>query len=278
MGNKSIIKVIFIWAITAIIGITILLPVYWVFLSSITPKEMLFTTPIHYIPLKPTVENYISLFKEVPVGKMAWQTSVIIFFSMLFSLLFSVIAAYSFVRFYAKGLRAALAFLVFSAMLPMASTIIPMFQFFKSLKMVDTFPGLIILYTSEFIPFTVMVFVTFISQIPKSLEEAADVDGATTLRKIFSILLPVLKPAIATMAIINFIQSMNEFMIPLIFTTSKINTLSVGITMIPRINQYNVPWEKISSLATIMLLPIVIFVVIFEKNIMEGLLAGSIKQ
>ena len=71
---------------------------------------------------------------------------------------------------------------------------------------------------------------------------------------------------------------MNEFMIPLVFTNVKATPLSVGLTLIPRINQYNVPWEKISALASLMLVPIIIFVVFFEKHIIDGLTAGSVKQ
>ena len=123
-----------------------------------------------------------------------------------------------------------------------------------------------------------MSFVTFIQQIPYSLEEAAAVDGANIRIRIFKVLFPLMRPAIATMAIINFLNSMNEFMIPLVFTNVKATPLSVGLTLIPRINQYNVPWEKISALASLMLVPIIIFVVFFEKHIIDGLTAGSVKQ
>lgn len=267
-----------VWFLTCVIGIIILFPTYWIFLSSITPREMLFTSPINYIPLKPTLGNYFDLFRTCDIGKMAWQTMVITATSLVFSILFGLTAAYAFTRYRFKGGNIALLFILFSAMLPMTSTIIPMFQFFRNLKLVDTFTGLVILYTSSLIPFTTLAFMNFLNQIPKSLEEAAEVDGAGTFRKIFLILLPVLKPAIATMAIINFISCMNEFIVPLIFSLRKIQTLSVGITMIPRVSQYYVPWEKISSMATLILLPIVVFVIIFEKNIMEGIMAGSIKQ
>lgn len=276
--KKNILSKVLIWAFTIVIGFIILFPVYWIFMSSVTPKDMLFTSPIHYIPLKSTLENYIELFRDVNIFDFALHTGIIIVFSLIFSIVFSLTAAYSFARFDFPGSKIAFTFLVFSAMLPMTSTIIPMFQFFRALRLIDTYTGVIILYTSSMIPFTMLTFVSFIQQIPKSLEEAADMDGAGTLTKIFSILLPVLKPAIATMAIVNFIIGMNEFMIPLIFTNEKVKTLSVGITLISRVNQYNVPWEKISALATIMLIPIILFVIIFEKNIMDGLMAGSVKQ
>lgn len=269
---------VFIWIMTVILAFLILFPVLWIFSSSITEKELLFTTPVRYFPENPTLQNYVDLFRDVDVGGLAANTVIVAVFTIIGSLLVSLLAAYSFARFQFKGAQTVYSLLIFSAMLPVIMTLIPMFQTYRVLHLHDTHLGLIILYVSGFIPFTTMTFVNFIQQIPFSLEEAAAVDGANVSTRIFKILLPLMKPAIATMAIINFINTMNEFMIPLVFTNVKAMPLSVGLTLIPRINQYNVPWEKISSLATVMLIPIVLFVVIFEKNIIDGLTAGGVKQ
>lgn len=276
--KKSKLFNIFIWLLTILVGLVIFLPVLWIITSSITQKELIFTTPVTYFPQNPTLENYISLFREVDVWGLAKNTFIIALISIVGSIIVSMLAAYSFSRFKFRGLNIAYSALVFSAMLPIVMTLIPIFEIYKKLGLIDTHLGIGILYTSNFIPFTMMTFVSFINQIPYELEEAAEVDGANTVVKIFVILFPLIKPAIATMAIINFINTMNEFMIPLVFTNLKAIPLSVGISLIPRIDQYNVPWEKISALATIMLIPIVLFVVIFEKNIMEGLTAGGVKQ
>lgn len=269
---------VFIWVITIVLGFIILFPVFWIFTSSITEKELLFTTPVTYFPKNPTIENYISLFREVDVWGLAKNTLIVAVFSIIGSILVSLMASYAFARFRFKGSELVYSLLIFSAMLPAIMTIIPMFQTYKVLRLHDTHLGLVILYVSGFIPFTTMTFVTFIKQIPYSLEEAADIDGAGIFVKLFKVLFPLMKPAIATMAIINFINTMNEFMIPLVFTNMKATPLSVGLTLIPRINQYNVPWEKISALATLMLIPIVLFVILFEKNIIDGLTAGGVKQ
>lgn len=269
---------VFIWFTTIVLALIILFPVFWIFTSSITEKELLFTTPVTYFPENPTLQNYFTLFKEVDVSGLAFNTLIVAVFAIIASIVISILAAYSFARFTFRGSGAAYSLLVFSAMLPVIMTLIPMFQTYKTLHLHDSHLGLIILYVSGFIPFTTMSFVTFIQQIPYSLEEAAAVDGANVYTKIFKVLFPLMKPAIATMAIINFINTMNEFMIPLVFTNRKATPLSVGLTLIPRINQYNVPWEKISALATIMMIPIVLFVILFEKNIIDGLTAGSVKQ
>jgi len=269
---------IFIWIITIVLSFVILSPVFWIFTSSITEKEMLFTTPVTYFPQNPTLQNYVTLFQEVDVSGLALNTLIAAVFAITGTIIISVFAAYSFARFQFRGTQTAYTLLVFSAMLPVVMTLIPMFQTYKFLHLHDTHLGLVILYISGFIPFTTMSFVTFIQQIPYSLEEAAAVDGANVITRIFKILFPIMKPAISTMAIINFINTMNEFMIPLVFTNMKATPLSVGITLIPRVNQYNVPWEKISALATIMMIPIILFVILFEKHIIDGLTAGSVKQ
>ena len=276
--KKSIGYPIFICGVTVVLAFLILFPVFWIFTSSITEKELLFTTPVTYFPDSPTLQNYISLFREVDVGGLALNTLIVAVLAIIGSLTVSLLAAYAFARFKFRGASTAYSLLVFSAMLPVIMTLIPMFQTYRTLHLHDTHLGLVILYVSGFIPFTTMSFVTFIQQIPYSLEEAAAVDGANIRIRIFKVLFPLMRPAIATMAIINFINSMNEFMIPLVFTNVKATPLSVGLTLIPRINQYNVPWEKISALASLMLVPIIIFVVFFEKHIIDGLTAGSVKQ
>ncbi len=268
---------LFIWIVTIVIALVILLPVYWIFLSSITPRDELFTTPIHYIPLHATLENYVNLFQALNIPWMARNTFAITACSLILTVFLALIAAYAFSRIHFRGSRLALGFLIASAMLPATSTVVPLFQFVHALHVTDTFLGIVILYTSSFVPFTTLIFITFFQQVPTQLEEAAFIDGAGLGRTIVSVIMPVMKPAIATMAIIIFILSMNEFLLPLIFATQTWKTLSLGITEIPRVSQYHTPWDKMSALGFLMLLPSLIFVILFEKNIMQGLMAGSVK-
>jgi multiple sugar transport system permease protein len=266
-----------IWLFTIVTGFVFLIPVYWIFMSSLTPKELLFTSPVHYFPSQLTLENYVQLFDKVDIGKLAKNTLIIIGVTLIATTSFCLVASYAFARIPFKGAKASLTFLLVSAMLPPTATIIPLYGYVSDLQLIDTFTAMVILYTSSFIPFTVVLFVSFLTQLPNTLEDAAMVDGAGILTTIFRIVLPIMKPIIATMAIINFIHGMNEFTIPLIFAMDQVKPLSIGITEIPRVDQYQVPWETISALASIMLIPIVAFVLIFERHIMEGLMAGSIK-
>ena len=265
------------WGLTAVICFIILLPLWWVFISSITPSSELYTTPIHYIPLHPTFENYVRAFNDMNMASKVYNTMLITACSLVISILFGTMAAYAFARFEGTALKAAYLALLFSMLIPGIVTARTTYDFFRGLKLIDTYPGLITLYTSTLIPFSVLILMNFVQQMPYSIEEAAEVDGANFLQKLFYIIAPLLTPALATIAIINFITCLNDLFTPLFFA-NRIDVLSVGITTVPRKNTYDVPWDMISAIGCIIILPIVIFVLIFEKKIMEGIMAGGVKQ
>jgi len=265
------------WSLTAVICFIILLPLWWVFISSITPSSELYTTPIHYIPLHPTFENYLRAFNDMGIASKITNTLLITTFALVFSILFGMTAAYAFARFDGIAMKIAYLGLLFSMLIPGIVTARTAYDFFRVLKLVDTYPGLIILYTSALIPFSVLILMNFVQQMPFSIEEAAEVDGANFVQKLFHIILPLMTPALATIAIINFITCLNDLFTPLFFA-NRIDVLSVGITTVPRRNTYDVPWDMISAIGCIIILPIVIFVLVFEKKIMEGIMAGGVKQ
>lgn len=162
-------------------------------------------------------------------------------------------------------------------LIPEVVTARPLYEFMQKVKLFDTYPGLIILYISAIVPFTVLILKNFVGEIPVSLEEAASIDGATFVQRLFLIVLPLMKPAIATVCIINFITCLNNFFTPLYYSNG-IQVLSVAIVQLPlRDNMYGVPWDLVSAMGWIILLPIILFVAIFEKQIMDGIMAGGVK-
>ena len=237
----------------------------------------LFSSPIHYLPKHPTLDNYIRIFTQMNLGEKILNTAIITVCSLILSTVICLMAAYAFTRYSGKGLTLVYAAIVASALIPGIVTARPLYDLMKRFGLVDTFPGLIIMYTSALIPFTMLILGNFLSEIPISLDEAAEIDGANMFQKLFYITLPLMKPAIATILIINFINCLNDLFTPLFFA-QKIEVLSVAITTIPRETSYSMPWDLISTVGCIILLPIVIFVLIFEKQIMEGVMAGGVKQ
>lgn len=269
---------IVIWGLTILITFVILLPIVWIISSSFTDKRFLYTTPVHYLPVDATLENYKLLFHVMDIGSMAMNTLAIAVISIVVTIFVSFVAGYGFVRVKFKGKDLIYSLLTFSAMLPMIITLVPLARMMVTLHLTDTIIGLSILYISSYIPFTTMIFTNAIHDVPVDLDEAAEMDGAGIWRKIFVIVLPLLKPVVATMAIIIFIWSLNEFMIPLVFSSQHAVPLSVGISMVPREIQLAIPWEKISAMGTLIIVPIIVFVTVFQRQIMEGLMAGGVKQ
>lgn len=274
--KKKLFK-IFQWLLTILIVLIILIPIYWIFISSVKPNEELFAMPIDWIPRHFSLESYITLIEQVGIGSQIVNTLIITVPTLIISTFICVLAAYAFERYRSKKLTFAYGMIVFSALIPAIVTARPLYDFFKELDLVDTYLGLIILYISALIPFSVLILRNYLSGIPVEIEEAAAIDGAGFFQKIFYVIIPLLKPAIATICIINFINCLNEFFIPLFFS-QKIKVLTIGISTLPRANAYDVPWDLLSAMGCIILLPIIIFVLIFEEKIMDGIMAGGVKS
>lgn len=275
--QKKVLLSIFKWTLTIIVSFIILMPLYWIFISSITPSNELFSSPINYIVKHPTFEHYIRLFTQLNIGEKIKNTLIITVSSLLLSTVICLMASYAVTRYKSKLLSIAFGAVIFSALIPGIVTARPLYDFLKQFGLIDTYFGLILLYTSSLIPFTMLILANFLSSIPIAIDEAAEVDGANMFQKLFYITLPLLRPAIATISIINFITCLNDLFTPLFFSR-KIEVLSTGITTIPKQNSYSMPWDLISTMGWIILIPIILFVLLFEKQIMDGIMAGGVKQ
>jgi ABC-type glycerol-3-phosphate transport system permease component len=261
-----------------VVAFIILFPLYWIFISSITPPSELFQSPIDYLPDHPTLESYQYLIENVGLLEKIGNTILIVGITIIVSTVLCVLAAYSFSRFGdSKGISIAFGFILASMLIPDIVLARPLYTFMQKVKLYDTYAGLIILYISAVIPFTILILRNFVGEIPVALEEAASIDGATFIQRIFYIVIPLMKPAIATVCIINFITCLNNFFTPLFFA-NNIQVLSVAIVQLPlRDNMYAVPWDLVSAMGWIILLPIIIFVAVFEQQIMDGIMAGGVK-
>lgn len=264
------------WIMTTIVAAVILIPLYWIFISSVKPSTELLTNPIEWIPKHVTLESYRTLIDTVGILPQIRNTLLITAITLLVSTVICILAAYAFERYQGKGLSLAYALIVFSALIPGIVTARPLYDYLRKWNLVDTYGGLILLYTSTLIPFTILILRNYLSSIPVSIEEAAEIDGAGHCQKLWYVTLPLMRPAVATVCIINFISCLNEFFIPLFFS-QKIKVLTIGISTLPRANAYDVPWDLLSAMGCVILVPIIIFVMIFEENIMDGIMAGGVK-
>lgn len=268
-----------IWLCVLFVLFIVLWPVYWIVKCSFTENNHLFDMPVQYLPVHLTLDSYRTLFGATAnTKKYISDTLILVTCTLALTTVLCSIAGYAFARARTRPIRAAFTFILFSTMVPGTTAVIPLMLLWRTLKLTDTMWGLITLYFSAVIPFSVTMYSTFIGQIPSSLEEAAWIDGTGVIGAFFRVIFPLLKPIIATLCIINFITCINEFFYPLIFTTKNVKVLSMLVYNVPRTNQWQDPWDTISASGCIMLLPTLLFVLLFEKNILEGLMMGSIKQ
>lgn len=265
------------WVIFGVISFVILLPIYWIFVSSITPTGELFKMPIDYLPDHPTLDSYRFLIENVGLVTKIGNTVVIVGLTLVISTIICAMAAYGFARFRSRAISLAFAFILGTMLIPEVVTARPLYELMQKVGLYDTYVGLIILYISACVPFSVLILRNFVGEIPVSLEEAAALDGANFTQRLFLIVLPLMRPAIATVCIINFINCLNNFFTPLYYS-NNIQVLSVSIVQLPlRDNMYGVPWDLVSAMGWIILFPIIIFVAIFQKQIMDGIMAGGVK-
>ena len=256
-----------------------LLPFYWIFISSVTPRHRLFSIPPLYFPRYFTTENFLKMQTSIPFELYLRNSLIFALSASAFSVLLGFFAAYAFARIRFRGSSVLLLLFLLSIALPPITTVIPLYELYGKVGLLNTIQGMVIAMGSLITPFTIWVLIAFIKQVPVEIEEAASIDGASFLRLLFGISLPLILPAIGTMFVINFITSWNELLYPLVFAVdAQSKTLTVGLTEVAlESTAYGKPWDLMSALSVIMIIPAIVLVSLFQRTIVEGLTKGAIK-
>ncbi len=257
----------------------IVLPFYYIFISAVTPSNELFQIPPKYFPSHITLDNFARMANGVPLGAYFRNSLIFAVGSSAVSVIAAGMAAYALARVKFRGSTVVYMALILSVALPQIALLVPMFQTFQTFKLVNTHHGLILMMSSLMLPFTIMTLVSFINQVPGEIEEAAVIDGANTAQIILRIVLPLLRPALFTMFVINFIISWNELLYPLIFAQRiDTKTLSVGLTELTAdASTYTRPWDLLSALSVLMIAPVLLIVLFGQRMIISGLARGAVK-
>jgi ABC-type glycerol-3-phosphate transport system permease component len=195
------------------------------------------------------------------------------------SVMAALLASYAFARIAVPGRNILLWLFILSMSLPDIVTVIPLYRLLANMGLLDSLVGLTLIMSSVLVPFTVWVLIAFIQQGPYDIEEAAIIDGANLFKIFRYIMIPLTSPALATMFVINFINSWNNLLYPLAFSGSpKSKTLSVAITEIYQARApWGRPWNLVSTLGVVMVVPVIILVMFSQKAIVRGLTRGAIK-
>jgi len=256
----------------------ILAPFYWIVKSSLSSPEQLFETPPVYAP-DITFDSFVQLNEQVPLFLYIRNSLVMSIGTALLSVIFAFLAAYAFARIAVPGRNALLWLFVLTMALPEIATVIPLYRLLAAVGLLNTLTGLVLVMGSALTPFTVWVLLAFIQQVPREIEEAAIIDGANLLQILMRVMLPLIAPALVTMLVINFINAWNNLLYPLAFSaTEQSKTLSVAITEVFQARSpWGRPWNMVSALGVIMVIPAILLVMFSQRAIVRGLTRGAIK-
>ena len=261
----------FLW-VYAVIAVAPLLVM--VFSSLRTTREMA-RNPLA-LPLNPNFASYTKAWVQASFGTFFTNSLLVTIGSVLISTVVSLLAAYALARSKSRVTSIIEAVFLSGLMLPVYLAILPVFYLLDGMGLVDNKFGLILLYAALSIPFSVFVLTSFFRQLPVELEEAARIDGAGSFTMFWHIMLPLVKPAIATVVVFRFVPIWNDFFYPLILMRSKENyTLPVGLTTF--FGEYQTDWPTLFAGLVIATIPLVVLFLVATKQIVAGLTAGMTK-
>ena len=253
-----------------------LLPFYWLLRSSFMSNGQIFMYPPQWIPDPFHWENYPEALTSMPFGRYFLNTITIEVLTISGVMLTSVISAYSFSRLKWPGRNIVFAVLIGTMMLPYAVTLIPTFMMWRAFGALDSFVPLFVPAWFGGGAFNIFLLRQFFMTIPKDLDEAAYMDGASPPVVLWKVLLPQLKPALIVVCIFTFIDVWNDFLGPLIYLSSDSNfTLSLGLATFRGL--YNSQWGYLMAAAAVVLAPIVVLFFIAQRYFIEGITLTGIK-
>ncbi|NIR46437.1 MAG: carbohydrate ABC transporter permease [Gemmatimonadetes bacterium] len=266
------------WGPVIVVGLLVLaiaFPFYWAVVSSLTPEARLFEAPSLF-PRQLVFDHYRALFDERNFWIPIRNSLIVAGNTTAFCVLVGSLCAYALARLQFRWKRPILAFILAVTMFPQISIVSPLYLLLRALGLINTYPGLVLPYLTFAMPLTVWLLVSFFRQLPAELEEAAMADGASRLRAFWEIILPLSLPGLATTAILTLVYCWNEFLFALSFTLGpERQTVPVAIALFR--GQYQVPWGQILAAAVVATAPVALLVLLFQRKIVQGLTAGTVK-
>lgn len=251
-----------------------LIPFIWMISSSLKLDKDVFTFPIQWIPQNPRWENYIDIWKRIPLTSFVLNTFKITFFVTILQLFTSSFAAYAFAKLHFKGKNVLFLSYIATIAMPWQVYMVPQFMLVRQMGLDNSHAGLILL--QAFSAFGVFMMKQFYQGIPDELCEAARVDGMNEYRIYYKIMLPLSKPALATLTIFTFVNTWNDFLAPMIYLRdTELKTIQIGIRMF--ITQYGSEYGLIMAASVLSLIPVFIVFLSMQKYFVEGIATSGIK-
>lgn len=250
-------------------------PYLWMLITSLKPESTLFSPERTILPKVATLENYIRLFEKTTFLSNLGHSLIVAIGTMVLGLAVSITAAYAFSRFRFPGRRALMLQFLLVNMFPIVLLIIPLFIIMKNLGLLDTHLGLILAHSTFSIPFATWMMMSYFDAIPRSLDEAAMVDGCTPIGAMVRVVIPLTVPGIIATGIYIFITSWNEYLYAAILAGQKVRTLTVAIQTL--VGEYEIAWGLLTSGGVVGALPVTLLFMLIQKRLVAGMTQGAVK-
>jgi raffinose/stachyose/melibiose transport system permease protein len=250
-------------------------PIFLMIVSSFKTNAEILSEPLA-LPESLRLDTYRKLWEAVPIADFLLNSLVVSVAAVLIILLVSSMAAFYIARFSFKWNGLLYFFFLIGLMIPIKLGIVPLFLLMKKLGLLNSLWSLILIYSASGIPISVFILTGFFRTLPVELEEAARMDGCNNFQVFWHVLLPLIRPALGTVMIINFIQAWNDFFFPLIFIQEEtLKTIPVG--MLSLFGEYEADWSLLFAGLTLSALPMIVVFLLASRQFMEGLTAGAVK-
>jgi len=252
-------------------------PLYWVIITSLKKSTEIYTFPLKYLPKIVSFESYRQLFVYSNFATYFKNSFTVALIASFGALLISMFSGYSLSRYGFKFKKYILVSLFFTHMIPLFMVMVPLYDMFSKVRMLDKLITLIILYTNMMIPFSTIMAKAFFDRIPVSLEEAAEIDGCTKVQALFKIVIPLTLPGLAAVFSFSFINTWNELFLAVMFINSE-SKMTIPVALNSYVSKMGVSWDLMSAGIVVALLPTIIVFAFAQRFIVAGLTQGATKE
>ncbi len=254
-------------------SIIVLVPFLWTLMSSFKTTKEILSSPFA-LPSSLNFDNYISAWNDAGIGRFFFNTVIVVGFSLVGVMLLGAMLAYVLARFDFRGNKLIYNLFLAALTFPMFLAIVPLFFILQNMGLLNTRPGLILVYIGFALPFTMFFLYSFFKQLPNDVYEAANIDGAGEWRTFFSVMLPMAGPGMASVAILNLLGLWNQFILPVSLNTKRDQyVLSQGMAYFASQAGYSVNYGALFAAAVMVMLPVLILYILFQQK-----LQGSVSQ
>ena len=262
--------------LTLLLSALFLFPYVFLALSSFKPAQEVITIPPTFFPKTFSIENYQEMYNYINVEKSLLNSFVSAFGSTAIAVLLGALSAFALVRANSKLSAILLAMVFFLKMIPLSAIAVPIYRIITSFGLYDTRIALVMALAATNMPLVIWIMIGFFQSVPVSLDEAACVDGASSLVTFFRVILPVSVPGIATAGILTLFLSWNDFLLSLMLTSANAKTFTVSLSEF--LLGYQVNLGPMTAASFLFSFPIIILAIFAQKYIIQGLTAGAVKE